>query len=367
MKTALLVGGTAATGLSISEGLRERGYEVTIYHRGTHERPELDDLEHIHGDPHKRDEIEKDLAGRSWDVTVATYGRIRYIAEALAGRTKHFISISGTPVLGASHGVPTFEDEAYEPEANAPAGMGKLITRIADTEQAVLAGHERRDFISTVVRYPYTYGPNAVAALEWQVIQRVLDRRKRWAVHMGGLGLSARCAAPNAAEVVLKALDKPEVSGGQIYNAADSTQFSQREWIAAIASAMNHEFEFVDLPTSLSALGNTAVPLAGDYSWVRSGDVNDGIIRHQYISNQKARDELGYRDVVDPINWLNKTVKYLLDSPPKVSEQGLIKPSDFDYRAEDALLEWWDDVVSRRPIIGQQLVHSHPYAHPKEK
>src|SRR3546814_3023200 len=77
MATALVVGGTAATGVSIVAGLRERGYDVTIYHRGTHELPELDDLEHIHGDPHHRATIAADLGTRRWDVVVATYGRIR--------------------------------------------------------------------------------------------------------------------------------------------------------------------------------------------------------------------------------------------------------------------------------------------------
>ncbi len=52
MKTALIVGGTAATGLAIVEELKHRGYEVTVYHRGEHEVPGLADLKHIHGEPH---------------------------------------------------------------------------------------------------------------------------------------------------------------------------------------------------------------------------------------------------------------------------------------------------------------------------
>ena len=34
---ALVIGGTGPTGPYIVEGLLRRGYEVTIYHRGTHE------------------------------------------------------------------------------------------------------------------------------------------------------------------------------------------------------------------------------------------------------------------------------------------------------------------------------------------
>ena len=36
---ALIVGGTGPTGPFIVNGLIERGYEVTIFHRGTHEIP----------------------------------------------------------------------------------------------------------------------------------------------------------------------------------------------------------------------------------------------------------------------------------------------------------------------------------------
>ena len=50
---ALVVGGTGPTGPYIVNGLLERGYEVAIFHRGTHEIPEIPpEVEHIHGDPH---------------------------------------------------------------------------------------------------------------------------------------------------------------------------------------------------------------------------------------------------------------------------------------------------------------------------
>src|SRR3546814_162804 len=274
MATALVVGGTAATGVSIVAGLRERGYDVTIYHRGTHELPELDDLEHIHGDPHHRATIAADLGTRRWDVVVATYGRIRYLAEALANRTGHFVSVSGAPVIGASVGVPTTEDTPYEAAENAPAGLGGILPRIAETERAVLKAGEQGAFRASVVRYPYVYGPHAVAPLEWHVVQRVLDRRKRWIVQAGGLGISSRCASPNAAEFVLRALDRPEAADGRIFNTADSRQFTTREWVSAIAASLNWEFEFVDILASIAPLGSSAVPMAGEYSWIRKSDVD---------------------------------------------------------------------------------------------
>src|SRR5579864_9100758 len=49
---ALVIGGTGPTGIPIVAGLVERGFGVTILHRGTHERPETPDVvEHRHADP----------------------------------------------------------------------------------------------------------------------------------------------------------------------------------------------------------------------------------------------------------------------------------------------------------------------------
>jgi nucleoside-diphosphate-sugar epimerase len=366
MKTALVVGGTAASGLAIVEGLRRRGYRITIYHRGTHEHDILLDLEHIHGDPHHPESIAKDLGTREWDVVVATYGRIRYLADALRGRTGHFVAVSGLPVIAADFGVPTTEATPYEDVENAPAGLGKLLPLIAETERRVLAAGDEGAFHATVVRYPYVYGPYAVAPLEWHVIRRALDRRRRWIVQGGGLAIATRCASPNAAEFVLRALDRPEAARGQIYNAADSRQYCLREWITTIASACDWEFEFIDIPVSIAPLGNPAVPLAGEYSWVRKGDVEDGVMRHQLVDTTKAKIDLDYADAVEPAKWIECTARHWLANPPLTDGlKGRLGPGDFDYASEDALLAFWDGVVARPPALGPQYVRDHPYDHPK--
>ena len=47
---ALVIGGTGPTGPFIVNGLLARGYQVTIYHRGTHEIDFSGPVEHLHGD-----------------------------------------------------------------------------------------------------------------------------------------------------------------------------------------------------------------------------------------------------------------------------------------------------------------------------
>lgn len=365
MKTALLIGGTAATGVAIAAELRRLGTEVTIYHRGHHEVDEIADLEHIHGDPHDAEQIRRDLAGRSWDVTVATYGRIRLLAEALRGRTGHFVSISGTPVVALQAGVPMAESHPYQDPQTGPAGMRGLMPRIVETELALLEAHERKDFCATVVRYPYVYGPHSVVPMEWHVMRRVLDGRRRWAVQAGGQTLTGRCAAPNAAHLVGLVLGQPKVSGGQVFHAADSRQYTQREWVGLVAGAMGHAFEFVDIPASVCALGRSAVPMAGEFSWVPSEDVARGMQRHALVSNEKGKRLLGYEDVVDPPQWIARTVQYWQAHPPLIDGQaGRFSTAEFDYESEDRLLAWWDAVVRDAPAFGVPLLRSHPYAHP---
>jgi nucleoside-diphosphate-sugar epimerase len=92
----------------IDEAL-ERGYELTLFNRGT-TRPELyPELERIVGD---RDGGLDGLRGRSWDAVVDTSGYIprivRASAEALAGSVERYVFVSSVSVY-ASFGAPVTE------------------------------------------------------------------------------------------------------------------------------------------------------------------------------------------------------------------------------------------------------------------
>src|SRR6185312_10812952 len=146
MKRALVVGGTGPSGPFLVNGLRERGYTVTIFHRGTHEIPEIpDDVQHIHGDPHFRETIDSALGGRGFDVVIATYGRIRILAEAMAGRSGQFIAIGGVPAyLGYFNpsryfppGLPIPVPETA-PTVQQEEEENRFSYLIASTERAVL-------------------------------------------------------------------------------------------------------------------------------------------------------------------------------------------------------------------------------------
>ena len=83
----LMIGGTGPSGIPIVERLVEHGHDVTILHRGEHERSETPpDLVHIHADPYDEVSFRDALADTTWDVVVAMYGRLRMVAAATVGR-----------------------------------------------------------------------------------------------------------------------------------------------------------------------------------------------------------------------------------------------------------------------------------------
>lgn len=359
-KTALLVGGTAATGMAIAAEISKRGYDLTIYHRGTHEVPSVMGYEHIHGDPHFTETIQQDLGDRKFDLVVATYGRIRLIAEHLVGKTGRLITVGGSPVAKKLPGLPGYESDGYIEEPS------RLVDRMIETEQRVIGLGAEGHYVSTVIRYPYVYGPYSIISPEWHVIKRVHDNRKRWLMPGGGMGISTRIASPNAAHVIGLAIDKPEAAGGQIYQAAEDKQYSFRDWTAMTAKLMGYEFEFVDVPWAVmppppepgTTFGNTtfsAVPAGG------------GPRSSTMLSNFKTKLELGYADIVDHEEWMKQTIEYWLANPPAVDGEGNhMKPEEFDYAAEDQLLAWWDSVVASIPRdVGTSVGHRHPYPHPK--
>src|SRR5690242_15591895 len=96
---ALVVGGTGPTGPHVVAGLHERGYAVTMLHTGRHEREEVPTVvTHVHTDPFDRQQVVDALAGQDFDVGVVMYGRLRDLAEVLAGRVGRLVTVGGMPV-----------------------------------------------------------------------------------------------------------------------------------------------------------------------------------------------------------------------------------------------------------------------------
>ncbi len=355
---ALVVGGTGPTGPFIVGGLRERGYDVTIFHRGTHEIPEIPpEVVHIHGDPHFPETINEALQGRTFDLVVATYGRIRHLAEAFVGRCGRFVSVGGVPVY---HGffdpferdppgltVPVREESRVATEAD-----NRFSFLIRRTEEAVLAAHPD----AAHFRYPYVYGPYQLSPREWSIVRRILDGRPFVIVADGGQNLVTRGYAANLAAAVLLAVDQPAPSAGQIYNCGDEVQYTARQWVELVAAALGSELRVESLPYELAGHGD---PLLID---------SHGF--HQLMDLQKLRTDLGYHDVVRVPDAVAATARWLVENPPERGGRIEAHIDDaFDYDAEDRLVEAYRTARAElMPLArAREAGHRpHSYAHPRQ-
>jgi len=357
---ALVIGGTGPTGPHVLGGLLDRGFDVSVLHRGVHEPPDLPPVRHIHADPHFVETLVEATSEDTFDVVVATYGRMKAVAEAFDGRCGHLITVGGVPVYRGF----------LEPHHNRPYGMrvlaredgpladsaepvSRFAGQIVAAERAVLERGQAGAYRASTVRYPQIYGPRNIIPWEWAVIRRVLDGRDRMILPDNGLWIVSRCAARNAAEVLLKIVDSPEAAEGQAYNCADDDQFTTRQWAESVATLLGAEMEFVGIPSQLAPsalaelLGETAAP-------------------HVLVDGSKAKTQLGYRQVVTAETALEETVRWLVDNPV-TPEAYPLYPARFDYAMEDRLIDAYERasawVREQAPDTAPEIPH--PMPHPK--
>ena len=326
---ALVIGGTGPTGPAVVQGLCDRGFDTTILHSGRHEPEELPQaIEHLHTDAYDPDKVEQALAGRTFDVAIVTYGRLRRNAEILAGRVGQFISIGGFPGYRGYMNAPLFTPPGMPvptresgPRVEDPVEDEKGY-RIVQTELRVFDAQPD----ATHLRYPWVYGPRQPAPREWSIVRRVLDGRQRIVLADGGLSLSHFGYVDNLAHAVLLAVDQPKQAAGQVYNCGDQEVLSLHQVVETIAASMDHSFEIVSMPWEIAA---PARPLVGQ-PWTT----------HRIVSTAKIEQELGYRDAVPPREALARTAAWLRDHPPEPGgPEEMVMEDPFDYAAEDVLID----------------------------
>ena len=358
---ALVIGGTGPTGPHIINGLVERGYTVTMLNRGSRDSDAIPaQVERVVGDPHFPDTLEMALAGRAFDLVVATYGRIRYVADVVADKTDRLVTVGGPPsyrgytnpdaLAPPGMCIPTPED-APKVDSREESSFGHLVRL---TEDVLMQHHADGAMNVSHFRYPTVYGAWQVRPTTiWWVIQRCLDGRSAIALPDGGLTVFTRGYSENMAHAVLLAVDKPDASAGEIYNCGDQRQFSLAQWVTLIASAVDREVEIVSVPDQFASTSRELMPFKGTS-------------HHQYLDLSKVCRQLGYKDRVDAIDAVYRTVSWFMDHPP--DDARFIDELRDQYPVEDRLIE-----IQRAALVAMaDLPHREPdkyhaYAHPRER
>ncbi|MCZ6887216.1 MAG: NAD-dependent dehydratase [Gammaproteobacteria bacterium] len=318
-----------------------RGYRVAILHTGRHETDEIPaEVEHIHTDPFDAQALNEALADRTFDLTIAMYGRLRRICQTMVGKTARFLSVGGGPAyLGYMNAgvhnpvgmpVPTPEDAPYvDSEADDAKGY-----RVRKSEEFVFDNHPQ----ATHFRYPYVYGPNQLAPRDWCVVRRVLDKRPHIILADGGLTLNHHGYTANLGHAVLLAVDQPETAAGQIYNVGDEETLTLRQMTEIIIAALESDMQVISMPWELAA---PATPLVMQ-PWTT----------HRVFDLSKIKSELGYRDLVGAREAVGLAARWLVDHPPPAGgtvERVLQDP--FDYAAEDRLVDAWQSLKAAMPEV----------------
>lgn len=362
-KTVLIIGGTGPTGPHVVQGFLDKGYDVTILHRGVHEPEGLPDVPHIHADPHFHETMEVATKGKSFDIVVAMYGRLSVLAEVFSKNCSQFIAVGGRPIYPGymepksvyPHGMVINAQEfsvALNPAAIRAPSVHAFTRKMMEAEEAVMRAHSNGCFNATLFRFPYIYGARSVLPLEWSIIRRIRDGRTRIPMTNGGLNIFTRAAAENAAHSILLASEYP-AAYGQIFNIGDEDQYSYSQWAQLVASVMGREVEVVSVPGNLTWIAGHGLPFQGTAT------------PHAITDTTKIRTILGYRDSISSKVALRNMIEALLKKSPDETMPGWTDP--FDYTLEDRLFADLDDMQNRYAKPEDWPAPLHVYAHPKEK
>ncbi|MBI4498412.1 MAG: NAD-dependent epimerase/dehydratase family protein [Chloroflexi bacterium] len=343
MKRALVIGGTGPTGPKVVQGLLERGYEVTIYHRGYHETDALPAVHHhLHGDPDSREDLERDFGASEWDLVCSMYGRLRYVADLMAGRCERFIGIGGIAGNVAPDLLPFPQGRALPVGEDHPRYRERLAGReigwtVAETERRVMAHHAAGDYAATLFRYTGLYGPREPRQWLWPLVRRVLEGRRQVIVPGDGNLVRPICFTENASHQILLAIDRKEAAG-QVFNSIDQKTFFLNDILRLVAEELHHEWEIVPISHPL------AEDLAAGYAGASS-----------LLDAAKLTYVLGYWDLVPPEEGIRRTVRWLVEHRDEVDEEQLatLVPNPYAYDLEDKLIAsykvWQEEVTTTIP------------------
>jgi len=365
----LVIGGAGVTGTPIVRQLLARGCNITILHRGLHTPDLPDSVVRIQADPYSKDGLGSALAGKQFDAVIATYGRLRYVAQQLIGITQRLISVGGAAPVYKGWGEMT-SPNPWETTQTTPLFLAEdhplasaettdpFSLAVRKTEQDVLGFHQAGHFNVTHFRYPLVYGPNNICPAEWGLIRRAREKRNTLILPAGGLTLVSRGFAENIAHAIMLAIENPSAAGGQIYNICDDAPTLNQQWVSTLGDILRHRFDTIDLPFSALPSGFRATPPQLLYR------------HHCVLDTSKIRKQLGYRDIVSTEDALERTVKYYMDHPlvdGSEAEQNLGDP--FDYAYEDAFIAAWKKhgdhfITARDALPAPKVVWKHPYQQP---
>jgi nucleoside-diphosphate-sugar epimerase len=321
----LITGATGFIGSHVAEGFIDRGWSAAAIARPSSDtsllerigvtihRGELSDMALLRRLVPDMDVIVHCAAkvgdwGPVEDYRVVNVNALRNLLDACKGhQLQRFVHMSSLGVYAARHHYGTDEQEPL-PARHAD---GYTQTKV-EAEQLVM--QYCRDFgIPVVVLRPgFVYGPR-----DRTVMPKLIDNLRRGKVrYLGGKGKRAlnTIYVKNLVDAVFLTLDHPQAVG-QIYNLTDGEPLSKRQFIEAIADALN-----LEKPTRSPPLWFARLLTWGMEKWARMKGATKAPkltqARLKFLglnldfSIEKAKRELGYRPRVGFERGMQETMAW---------------------------------------------------------
>jgi nucleoside-diphosphate-sugar epimerase len=243
---ALCIGGTRFIGRRAVDRFRDAGYDVTVFHRGEHESPFDEDIDHFRGDRTDEDDLAA-AAELDPDVVVDLVAYQPHDVRAATGvfdDVDAYVYVSSGAAYGAE-AVPKREDET----ALAPCTDEQATDDSPETYGARKAEGDREVFAAAAegvdavsVRPCVVYGPHDYTRRFDYWVQRVAAN-DRVLVPGDGTNLWHRVSVENVARALQVAAE--EGVPGEAYNVGDWRLQTLRETVETVADALETDVDIV--------------------------------------------------------------------------------------------------------------------------
>jgi nucleoside-diphosphate-sugar epimerase len=333
----LIIGGTRFVGPRVVGRLADAGHEVTIFHRGETETELSPDVRHIHGDRRDllafEDEFRQLAPQVVLDMIAYTEQDAASLLQAFKGLAERTVVLSSADVyraygclLGLQSGAPDstplsedapLRDALYPYRAKAAGTDDPVYSYEKILVERVVMSDARLP--CTILRLPAVYGAGDFQHRLSEYLKRMDDGRPfimleearaawRW----------TRGYIDNVADAIALSVTD-ERATARIYNVGERDALTEAEWVRAVGRAAGWEGEVISVPGDMLPGG-----MAAGYN----------LEHHLAVDTSRIREELGYGERVARDEALKRAVEWERAHPPEK-----IDPQQFDYAAEDAVLE----------------------------
>ncbi len=331
----LIVGGSGFIGKNVSLQLLQRGHEVTNFHRGQTQSDLSSPTREIIGDRNELESFHQEFQDLKPDVVIDMIpmceNDARTLLKTFKGIARRVVAISSADVYrnyellrGIAQAPPdphvlsesfAVRQNLFPYRAQAKDQSDPLFNYEKILVERLVLGDP--DFSATVLRLPAVYGPGDKKHRLFPYLKRMDDGRPAIIIEKGMMNWRwTRGYVENVAAAISWAAGD-ERSPGRIYNVGEGAGLTETAWIRSIAEVVGWNGKTV-------AVDPSCLPerMRSGLAWEHQLETDTSLIHNQP----------GFSEPISFREGLSRTVSWDRANPPE------IKPEDFDYAAEDAVL-----------------------------